>query len=160
MENYKVNNNFAFVEHTGAVQSVSIQLVPYITAADKATNSIGTDLFTTSIDSITLIDVWKLKETRKVVTLLNTSSIYASALPRHLTPASRESSQLGSPRGVKYLHSKRVVSDPEQSSRSRKVGPIPGSKRNATASILQARHYYKLIHLCSKSPYSLNNMSG
>ena len=154
MENYKVNNNFAFGEHTGAVQSISIQQVPCPTAAGKATNGIGTDLFTASIDTVTLIDVWKLKETRKVVTLLHTSSIYASALPRHLTPASRESSQLGSPRGVKYLHSKREVSDPEQSSWSRKVGPIPGPNRApriATASTLQARCYYKsLIHPYSK----------
>ena len=60
MENYKVNNNFAFGEHTGAVQSISIQLVPYSTAAGKATNSIGTDLFTSSICGVALIDVWKL----------------------------------------------------------------------------------------------------
>ena len=45
---------------TGAVEFISIQQIPYSTAADKATNSIGTDLFTTSIDSVTLIDVWKL----------------------------------------------------------------------------------------------------
>ena len=71
MENYKVNNNFAFDEHTGAVQSISIQQISYNTAADKATNSIGTDLFTASIDSVTLIDVWKLKEKKKPEKLLH-----------------------------------------------------------------------------------------
>ena len=62
MENHEDNNDFAFGEHTSAVQSISIQQVPYCAAADKATNSIGTDLFTASIGSVTLIDVWKLKE--------------------------------------------------------------------------------------------------
>ena len=114
MENCKVNTDFVFGEHTSAVQCISIQQIPCPAAAGKATNSIGTDLFTASIGSVTLIDVWKLKETRKVVTLLHTSSIYASALPTHLTPASWEGSQVGSPRGVKCLHSKREVSDPEQ----------------------------------------------
>ena len=67
MKKYKFDNDFAFGEHTSAVQSISIQLVPYSTAAGKATNSIGTDLFTASIGSVTLIHVWKLKETRKVL---------------------------------------------------------------------------------------------
>ena len=114
MENCQVNNDFVFGEHTSAVQFISIQQIPCPAAAGKATNSIGTDLFTASIGSVTLIDVWKLKETRKVVTLLHTSSIYASALPTHLTPASWEWSQVGSPRGVKCLHSKAEFSDPEQ----------------------------------------------
>ena len=47
---------------TGAVKSVSIQVVPYRTAAGKATDGIGTDLFTTPIDSVTLIDVWIYKD--------------------------------------------------------------------------------------------------
>ena len=59
MKNCEVNNDFAIGELTSAVESVSIQLVSYSTAADKATNSIGTDLFTASIDSVTLIDIWK-----------------------------------------------------------------------------------------------------
>ena len=59
MKNCKVNNDFAIGELTSAVESVSIQMVSYSTAAGKATNSIGTDLFTASIDSVTLIDIWK-----------------------------------------------------------------------------------------------------
>ena len=66
-KNCKVKNHFALGEHTSAVESVSIQVVSYSTAAGKATNSIGTDLFTASIGSVTLIDVWKLKENRNVL---------------------------------------------------------------------------------------------
>ena len=65
MKNCKVKIDFALGEHTSAVEFASIQLVSYSTAAGKATNSIGTDLFTASIGSVALIDVWKLKETRK-----------------------------------------------------------------------------------------------
>ena len=89
-------------------------MVPYNTAAGKATDGIGTDLFTASIDSVTLIDVWKLKRNQKSCYTITHFIIYASALPTHLTPASWEGSQVGSPRGVKCLHSKREVSDPEQ----------------------------------------------
>ena len=67
MENCKVNTDFVFGEHTSAVQFISIQQIPCPAAAGKATNSIGTDLFTASIGSVTLIDVWKLKENRNVL---------------------------------------------------------------------------------------------
>ena len=76
MKNCNVKNHFALGEHTSAVESVSIQVVSYSTAAGKATNSIGTDLFTTSIGSVTLIDVWKLKTKQKRFTLLNTHTLY------------------------------------------------------------------------------------
>ena len=42
---------------TSAVESVFIQLVSCSTAAVKATDSIGTDLFTASIGSAAFIDV-------------------------------------------------------------------------------------------------------
>ena len=42
---------------TSAVEIIFIQQVPCPTAAGKATNSIGTDLFTASIDGVTLIDI-------------------------------------------------------------------------------------------------------
>jgi len=46
-----------YCELTSTVESIFIQHVPYPTGAGKATNSIGTVLFTTSIRSATLIDI-------------------------------------------------------------------------------------------------------
>ena len=57
----KAGKNANLCKLTSAVEIISIQQVPCPTAAGKATNSIGTDLFTASIDSITLIDVWWLQ---------------------------------------------------------------------------------------------------
>ena len=48
---------FCYCELTSAVESICTQQVPYPTAAGKATNSIGTGLFTTSIRSATLISI-------------------------------------------------------------------------------------------------------
>ena len=44
---------------TSTIESIFIQVVSYSTAAGKATDSIGTDLFTASIGGVTLIDIWK-----------------------------------------------------------------------------------------------------
>ena len=54
-----VNHNIVscYCELTSAVKSISIQQVPYPTAAGKTTNSIGTVLLTASICSTTLIDI-------------------------------------------------------------------------------------------------------
>ena len=145
-----------YCELTSAVESVSIQQVPYPTAAGKTTNSIGTVLLTASICSTTLIKIWKKSQPNQFLCFIHSVSAF-SALPTHCTPASWEWSQVGSPRGVKRLHSNTEASDPEQWSSSRKIGPTPGpnrAPRNATASVLQARCYYKPLkqhHLCTLS---------
>ena len=54
--------NQVFSELTSTIESISIQVVSYSTAAEKATDSIGTDLFTASIGIVTLIDVCKQKQ--------------------------------------------------------------------------------------------------
>ena len=56
-----------FSELTSTIESIFIQVISYSTAAGEATNSIGTDLFTTSIGVVTLIDVWKQKATRIII---------------------------------------------------------------------------------------------
>ena len=55
----KAGNKANRCQLTSAVEFIFIQQVPYSTAAGKATNGIGTDLFTTSICSVALIDVWQ-----------------------------------------------------------------------------------------------------
>ena len=56
------NSNILLAWHcTSAIKAISIQQVPYPTAAGKATNSIGTDLFTSSIGSVTLIEICRTK---------------------------------------------------------------------------------------------------
>ena len=43
---------------TTAVQSISTQLVPGITAADKATNCVSTTVFTATMCNVAFIDVY------------------------------------------------------------------------------------------------------
>ena len=43
---------------TTAVQSIFIQLVPTVTAADEAPNGVSTAVFTASISSFTFIDIY------------------------------------------------------------------------------------------------------
>ena len=44
------------------VQAISIQPIAYTTAADKAPNSVTADLFTSSICSLTFINVYGARE--------------------------------------------------------------------------------------------------
>ena len=59
--------NQVFSELTSTIESIFIQMVSYSTAAGEATDSVGTNLFTTSIGNITLIDVWKQKAKRIII---------------------------------------------------------------------------------------------
>ena len=56
------NLSFGVTLHTMAVQFILIQLVPYVTAADEASNSVSTTVFTASICSVAFIDVYEIRK--------------------------------------------------------------------------------------------------
>ena len=71
-----------------------------------------------------------------------TTIVSAGYLPMHLTPATCRCSQVVSPRGVKRLHSNREASNPEQSSWSKKMEPLPRPySLNVTAPALSEVHF-------------------